>query len=389
MQSDAPAKPDSKPSLGRWFFIILVLIAIGLVYGLVPRFQKKASLVLENQDLSTSTVQVTNALPGIASASLVLPAEIHAFQETPIYARASGFLKHWNADIGATVKAGDALADIDSPEVNEQLTQATAELAQSQAAESLARITAARWSELLKTSSVSEQENAEKQADLKLKTANVDAAKANVHRLEDLTSFTHVTAPFTGTVTARNVDNGDLITSGKELFKLADITKLRVYVRVPQTAAPNMAIGLKASLIVPEKSGKKFPARIVRTSGAIDAGSRTLLTELEVDNPDNEILAGSYAQVGFEDVKQNPTLVLPANTLLFRAEGLQVGIVGADGKVELRSIILGRDLGKTVEIISGVNPSDKIIMNPADSITSGATVRIATETAVAAPDKSK
>ena len=185
------------------------------------------------------------------------------------------------------------------------------------------------------------------------------------------------------------MDNGDLITSGKELFKLADITKLRVYVRVPQTAAPNMAIGLKASLIVPEKSGKKFPARIVRTSGAIDAGSRTLLTELEVDNPDNEILAGSYAQVGFEDVKQNPTLVLPANTLLFRAEGLQVGIVGADGKVELRSIILGRDFGKTVEIISGVNPSDKIIMNPADSITSGATVRIATETAVAAPDKSK
>ena len=263
---------------------------------------------------------------------------------------------------------GHLLADIDTPELDQQLSGARAELAQAEAASELAKLTADRWAVLLKTSSVSEQEDAEKQGDLKLKLAAVDTASANVHRLEDLQAFTHVTAPFSGTLTSRAIDVGDLITSGKEMFRLSDISKLRVYVRVPQSATPGIATGVLAELTVPELPGRKFAAKVVRTSGAIDANSRTLLTELEVENPKNEILSGSYAEVGFADLKQDPSLVLPANTLLFRSEGTQVGVVGADNKVELKNITIGRDFGKTVEVVTaGITASDRVIMNPADS----------------------
>jgi RND family efflux transporter MFP subunit len=373
----ATGAESADPKLGRWSLLIVLLLVIALIAGFIPRWLHRGELAKETIELATPTVQVIHAVPGKATAALTLPAEVKAFVEAPIYARASGFLKKWYADIGAQVKAGELLADIDTPELVQQLSGARAELAQADAAAALARITAERWAALLKTSSVSAQEDAEKQGDLKLKLAAVDTAAANVHRLEDLQSFTHVTAPFAGTLTARVIDVGDLITSGKELFRLSDVSKLRVFVRVPQTATLGIAVGVPAYLTVPEMPARKFPAKVVRTAGAIDTGSRTLLTELEVENPGHEILSGSYAEVNFVDMKQDPALVLPSNTLLFRAEGTQVGVVGAENKVELKNITIGRDFGKSIEILAGITASDRIIINPPDALTSGTTVRIA------------
>ncbi|HWF18858.1 MAG TPA: efflux RND transporter periplasmic adaptor subunit [Verrucomicrobiae bacterium] len=366
----------SPPKLGRLMLLVVLVLLAALIAGLVPRLMHRSELAKETVELSTPTVQVISAAPGKATPGLILPAEVRPFVDAPIYARASGFLKRWYVDIGGRVEAGQSLADIDTPELEQQLSGAKAELAQAEAASSLAKITADRWAGLLKTASVSEQENAEKQADLKLKLAAVDTANANVRRFEDLQSFTHVTAPFNGTLTTRAVDVGDLISSGKELFRLSDTTKLRVFVRVPQTATPSIATGVDATLMVPELPSRKFAAKVVRTSGAIDSNSRTLLTELEVDNSKGEILSGSYAQVSFADVRQDPALVLPATTLLFR-DGLQVALVGTDGKVEIRNIDVGRDFGKTVEVVSGITSADKIINNPSDSLTTGTTVRVA------------
>ena len=372
-----PGARPPQPKLGRWALLIVVLVIVGAIVGLLPRLKQRHELIQENRDLAISTVKVVSPAPGKATVSLTLPAEVKPFVEAPIYARASGYLKKWYVDIGGPVEAGKLLAEIDTPELNEQLSGARAEVVQAEAALALAKVTADRWAELLKTSSVSEQEHAEKQADLKLKAANVDAAKANEHRLEDLEAYTRVTAPFTGVITARDIDLGDLMSPGKELFRLADFRKLRVFVRVPQSATPDVAVGLRATLNVPELPAVPFPAKVVRTAGAIDATSRTLLVELEVDNPGNQILSGSYAQVSFSDLKQDPALVLPSNTLLFRAEGPQVAVVKPDGHVELRSIVIGRDFGRTLEILSGITATDRVIENPPDSIVSGTVVRVA------------
>ncbi len=375
----APAQNTSspEPGWGRWALLLILLLAGGIVAGLIPRLLHRKALVRENRQLAVLTVNVVSPVPGKASSAMTLPAEVRAVVEAPIYARASGFIKRWKIDIGARVNAGDLLADIDTPELDHELTGARAGLAQAEAARALAKTTAARWADLLKSSSVAEQENAEKQADLKLKEANVDAAVANAHRLEDLQSFAHIKAPFAGTITARLIDVGDLIGSGKELFRLADTRTLRVFVRVPQPATPGIAVGIDAELTVPEMPGRKFAAKVVRTAGAIDATSRTLLTELELDNSRSEILSGSYAQVSFSQLKQDLALVLPSNTLLFRSQGAQIGVVAQDGRVELHKVILGRDFGRTLEIISGVTASDRVIINPADSLVSGVTVRVA------------
>ncbi|MDB6124109.1 MAG: family efflux transporter, subunit [Pedosphaera sp.] len=367
----------SQPRLGRWVLLIGVLMILGLVAGLVPRLRHRQTLIQDTRELAVSTVSVISPVPGKATEGLNLSAEIKPVTEAPIYARASGFIKQWKVDIGAKVEAGQLLADIDAPELDQQLTGAKAELAQTEAALALAKITATRWAELLKTSSVSDQEAAEKKADLALKTANVDAAAANVHRLENLQDFAHVKAPFAGTITARSIDVGDLISSGKELFRLADTHVLRVFVRVPQPATPGIAVGGNAEMTVPEFPTRKFTAKVVRTAGAIDPISRTLLTELEVDNSHNELLAGSYAQVSFGDLKQDMALVLPSNTLLFRSEGTQVGVVDTNGRVELRQVVLGRDFGRNLEVVSGITAKDRVIINPADSLISGTTVRIA------------
>jgi len=325
-----------------------------------------------------TSVNVVSPVPGKSGFGVPLPAEVQAFVEAPIYARASGYLKRWLVDIGAHVKTGDLLAEIETPELDQQLEQVRAELAQTDAALELAKITATRWTDLLKTASVSEQETAEKQSDLKLKQADVDAARANLHRLEELKSFAKVTAPFDGTITVRQTDVGQLIAagSGRELFRLAQTNPLRVYVRVPQTLSRAIQVGQTAELVLAELPGKKIEAKVVRTAGAMEPVSRTLLTELEVNNSHDEILAGSYAQVQFNDSTAAPLLTLPANTLLFRAEGTQVGVVQSDGKVTVRTVKLGRDFGQTVEILDGIATTDRVIMNPPDSLANGLTVRV-------------
>jgi RND family efflux transporter MFP subunit len=361
---------------------IAVLIVIGVVAGLIPRWRRHAELAAETRELSVPTVTVVSSKPGRTGAGLALPAEIKPWVEAPIYARANGYLKKRYVDIGTHVEEGQLLAEIDTPELNQELEWARAELAQAEAALGLSKITAARWAGLLKTASVSEQENAEKQADLKLKTATADSARAEMRRLEKLQSFTRLTAPFAGTITVRNIDSGDLIVAGgaKELFHLAQTQKLRVFVQVPQGMARGIGSGQSAEMTIPELSGRVFAAKVIRTAGVIASDSRTLLVEFEVDNSKEEILAGSYAQVRFSEAKIEAALILQANTILFRAEGPQVGVVQQDGKVELRSVKLGRDFGQTIEVLAGVSPQERVIVNPSDSLVNGAMVSIAEPT---------
>ena len=376
--STSEAAASAGVKLRNAAIVAAVLIVIGAVAGLVPRSLHRNALRAETRELATQIVSVVSPVPGKTAAGLTLPAEAKALVEAPIYARTSGYLKRYLVDIGAQVKAGDLLAEIDTPELNQELAQARAQLSQADAALALARTTDARWTDLLKSSSVSEQEAAEKKADLELKAATVEAARANVRRLEELQSFERVTAPFAGTITARGTDVGQLVasSSGNELFRLAQTGTLRVFVRVPQSVAHGMAPGQMAELTIPELPGRVFPAKVVRTSGVMSTDSRTLLVELQVDNSRGEILAGTYVQVSLTEAKLDPTLTLPANTLLFRSEGPQVGVVGADGKVELRNVTLGRDFGPTIEITGGVGLTDRVILNPSDSLVSGTMVRV-------------
>jgi len=300
-----PAAPPPAPPirLGRYAVIAVVLIVIGLAIGLVPRWFSRRALARETAENAIQSVAVVSPSPGKSDMGVPLPAEVQAYVEAPIYARASGYLKKWDVDIGQHVEAGQLLAEIDTPEVDQQLEQAKAEVAQSDANLALAKSTSERWADLLKTASVSEQEAAEKSADYELKKADLEAARANLHRLEDLKSFSRVTAPFAGTITVRDTDVGQLITAGngRPLFRLAQTNPLRVYVHVPQTLSRAIEVGQGAELSISELPGRKFEAKVVRTAGAMDPSSRTLLTELQVDNPKNEILSGSYAQVRFND----------------------------------------------------------------------------------------
>jgi RND family efflux transporter MFP subunit len=373
-------KPARSPvKLWLTAVVVLALIAAAVVAGLIPRRRQETQLGAVTQELAIPTVTVVSPKPGQPASGLPLPAEIKPRVEAPIYARASGYLKRRLVDIGAHVEAGQLLSEIDTPELDQEIERARGQLAQAEAALGLAKITAARWAELLKTASVSEQDNAEKQADFKLKTAAAESAGAEVHRLEKLKSFARITAPFTGTITARNIDVGDLIVAGaaKELFHLAQTRKLRVFVQVPQAMARSIRIGQTASLTVPELPGRAFTPKVVRTAGVMASDSRTLLVELELDNPKEEIIAGGYAQVRFTEAKMEAALTLPASTILFRAEGPQVGIVQPDGKVELRTVKLGRDFGQTIEILAGVSPSDRVIVNPSDSLATGTAVSVA------------
>ena len=379
MNPEASIPSQSSPKLFRAALVLFVLLVVAVITGFLPRLRHRAAWAAETRELAVPTVAVVVPAPAKPMAGLPLPAEIKPWIEAPIYARASGYLKRWLVDLGERVEAGQLLAEIETPELDQELERARHQLAESEAALALAKTTAERYTELLKTASVSEQETAEKQADFAFKTATVKAAQANVRRLEELKGFARITAPFAGVVTARNVDVGDLVTAsgGKELFRLAQTDKLRVYVRVPQAEALKIAQGQSAELVIPEKPNLVFTCTVARTAGAISADSRTLLTELEVDNSRGEILAGCFGEVKFVGAKGAPPLTLPGNALLFRAEGPQVGLVLPDGKVELRDVKLGRDYGAFVEVLGGVSTNDRVILNPPDSLADGATVRIA------------
>jgi len=389
-QSSAPAEPQGEPgakSLSKRARIAAAIIALAIIgclaLGFLPRWRQSRLTLTDTSQLAIPSVSVVLPAPGTNSGGLVLPAEIKPWLEASIYARANGYLKNWVADIGAHVEAGQQLALIETPDLDQQLEQAKAQLVLAQANLHLAEVTDNRWKELLKTASVSEQAAAEKAAARETAAASVEADRANMRRLQELVSFQKVVAPFAGTVTLRAVDVGDLIVAGsggKQLFHLAQADKLRVYVRVPQTSAFGIAPGQAASLTIPELPGQPFPAKVVTTSESISTISRTLLAQLEVDNSQHRILPYSYGEVRFEESKASPALTLPSNTLLFRAEGLQVAVVSSNGVVELRPIQVGRDFGQTVEIIGGVTPADRVITNPSDSLVTGIKVMVAEPT---------
>ena len=369
--------------------IIVVFVVIGLIVGLVPRWISYHRLLAENHADSAIIVDVISPVAFKPDLGTPLPAEVQAFIQASIHARASGYLKNWFVDIGDHVTNNQVLAEIETPEVDQQLAQARAELDQSLANLGLAKISADRWTELLKSSSVSEQETAEKQADYTLKQADVAAARANVRRLEETKNFSRVVAPFDGTITARNTDIGQLIsaTGGLELFRLAQTDPLRVYVRVPQSLIYAITPGQTAKLTFQELPGRTFTATVTRTAGAVDPASRTLQVELEVANPNGEILAGSYAQVRFDEATNAHGLTLSDNALIFRAQGMQVALVDSNNLVSLRSIKLGRDFGNTVEVLDGLAANDRIINNPPDFIADGMAVQIAQPAATNTPAK--
>jgi membrane fusion protein, multidrug efflux system len=360
---------------------LVVVAAAAIGWGLWVRRQDRRELEVRTRELAVRSVSVTTPAPPKPSDAAPLQAEVHPYTEAPIYARASGYVKRWMADIGAKVSEGDLLAELDTPDLDQSLSESRAMLAQSEAALDLARTTANRWAELSKTQSVSQQEAEEKQADLRLKSATVEAGRAAVHRFEDLKRFARVTAPFAGTVTAREIDVGDLVTAGaaRVLFRLADTTRLRVFVRTPQAMARDMAPGMEAALAFPELAGRVFKAPVIRNAGAIDPASRTLLIELDLDNAKGEILAGSYAQCRFAAAAASTGVVVPANTLIFRAAGPQLAIVNADSTVAIRAVTIGRDLGTTLEITAGLAIGERVIVNPPDALVDGETVRVITE----------
>jgi membrane fusion protein (multidrug efflux system) len=386
--ASSPAEAKNSPKRRAIAVVIFALLIIcGLVLGYLPRWRQRRTATADMSQLALPTVSVVSPTPGKPGSGLVLPAEIRPWREASIYARANGYLKDWVADIGAHVQAGQLLAEIETPDLDQQLEQAKAQLVLAQANLHLAQVTDDRWQTLLKTSSVSEQAAAEKAAARETASASVEADRANMRRLQELVSFQRVVAPFAGTVTLRSTDIGDLIVAGsggKELFHMAQTDKLRVYVRVPEPSALGIAPGQIATLTTPATPGRSFEAKVTTTSEAISTTSRTLLTELEVDNSKNQILPYSYGELTLKDNNPAPSLTLPSSTVLFRAQGLQVGVVSPDGTVELRSVQVGRDFGQTLEIMGGVTPGDRVITNPTDSLVSGMKVRIAEPFAPAA-----
>jgi membrane fusion protein (multidrug efflux system) len=379
-EQSAPKAEEPRFRLGLIAGALAVLIIVGFFVGMIPHWRQSKVTNADTQKLAIPTVAVVSPGPGKSAAELMLPAEIKPWLEASIYAQVSGYLKTWLVDIGAQVEAGASLAEIETPELDQQLEQARAQLVLAQANLKLARITDERWQAALTRAAVSEQEAAEKAAARAVMAANVQAASANVRRLEEMQSFKHVTAPFAGTVSLRNVDIGDLIiagSGGKQLFHLIQADKLRVYVRVPEPNAPDVRPGQSAELMLSQASGQPFPLKVTTTSGAVSPVSRTLQVELEADNSHGLILPGNYGQVRLSDTKAAPKLVLPSNTLVFRGHGLQVGIVTTNDTVELQQVQVGRDFGQTVEILSGVTPADRVITNPSDSLVSGMVVRVA------------
>jgi RND family efflux transporter MFP subunit len=311
-----------------------------------------------------------------AKREFTIPGDVQAYVETPIYARTDGYLKHWYVDIGGRVKEGQLLATIDTPEVDQQLRQAEAAQLQAQANLDLAKSTAERWHNLLKSDGVSQQEVDTNDAAYKARQADYVAAVANVDRLKSMQSFQQVTAPFAGVITTRDIDIGALISNGnaKELFKLAQIDVMRVYVNVPEGFSSDMQIGLPAELHIAEFPNRVFTGKIAHTSGAIDTASRTLLTEVQVPNPKGELMPGAYAEVTFRVSSAEPPLVVPSNALIFRSAGPQVAVVDSQKVARLRNVSIGRDFGNSLEILSGLQPNDLVILNPPDSLSDGALV---------------
>jgi RND family efflux transporter MFP subunit len=378
-----PAAPISAARLRQFLWIAVALAVVLAIWGIVSRVS--ARYALSRQIAVATTAAVVTVKPTVAprSEALVLPGSVQANYEAPIYARTNGYLRAWSTDIGTPVKKGQLLAEIETPEVDQQLGQARADLATAEANYELAKATDVRWQRLVAAQLVSKQDADERAGDAAAKKAVVRSAAANVARLREMESFKRVLAPFDGVVTQRNTDIGALINAGQSpgaaLFHVADTQRLRIYVSVPQPYASSIQPGMSADLVFAERPDKRYPATVAFTAQALDPASRTLQVQLQVENPRHELLPGAYAEVHFNLPAAAPTVRLPANALLFRAQGLLVAAVGGDHRVRLKRITQGRDFGSSIEVLDGIDPADDIVLNPSDSIADGALVRVVAE----------
>src|SRR6202167_5378113 len=382
-----PDLPPAPP--GKALMIVGVLLLILLIAGaltLLAHISHEHALAKETERQTVPTVAVVYPQSEKPDEDLILPGSLLAYEESPIYARTNGYLVRWYKDIGSRVEKGELLAKIDTPEVDQELNQSRAARLQILAQMDLAKISAARGENLRKTDSVSAQEADQYDSGYKQSQANLAAADANVRRLEQLEGFKDVYAPFTGVLTKRNVDPGALINAGagvgtgaagRELFDLARVDPLRVYTSVPQAYAPFIKVGATTTVTLQEFPGQKFSGKVVRTAESIDPSTRTLLTEVDVPNKDGRLLPGSFGEVHFAVGSGVNKVTIPVNSMLFRAEGPRVAVIGPGNKVQLRPINIGRDYGTTLEILGGVSPTDQIVINPADSLEDGQQVNVA------------
>jgi RND family efflux transporter MFP subunit len=362
--------------------LCVVLIALTTAcWGIISRARAGSHLQRWTEERARPIVSLIELVRANSDQELLLPGTLRAYIDAPIYARVSGYLKRWYVDIGAHVKAGQVLAEIETPELDQQLLQAQADLATSRANERLSATTTARWAKMLAADSVAQQEADEKAGDYEAKKAIVAAAEANVARLQATASFKKIVAPFSGVVTARRTDVGALINAGagtgQELFRVADTQKARIYVDVPQSYTAALHVGTQAVLRVPEKPGETFAAAVTDTSASISENSRTMLVQLEADNANGALLPGSYVDVAFKLATQQGVLRLPISALLFRRHGLEVATLGPDDKVLLKQVALGRDYGTEIEVTTGIASSDRVIDNPPDSLAEGDSVSVA------------
>ena len=362
--------------------IVAALVVAGIVViGLVTRASGEAQLKDWTSDQAIPTVALVAPAGDGKGGTLDLPGRLEAYSRAPLYARVSGYLKSWTADIGTPVKAGQLLAEIETPDLDQQLLQAKADLASAQANAALASTTAKRWQAMQGTDSVSKQEVDEKTGDFNTKQALVKAAQASVDRVQAQKGFTRIVAPFDGVVTARDTDIGALINVGgavgQELFVVSDTKKLRVYVNVPQNYVPSIPAGTKASITVPEHPNKTYTATVESSSQSVNIASGSTLMQLGVDNANGELLPGGFANVSLDLPRNATSLSIPASALMFNKSGLHVATVGADNKVLLKDVKIGRDLGKTIELSSGLDAADRVIDSPPDGVADGDLVRIA------------
>lgn len=377
---------DIRHRASRLLLVVAVAALALLLYsGIHSRVTAESRLKQRTEDAAIPTVAVVFPKEGAPTQEIVLPGTTQAFTDAPIYARTNGYLKHWYFDIGAHVQKGQLLAEIETPEVDQQLQQARADLDTAQANLNIAKITASRWQDLVSTGSVSQQETDQAVSNLRAVTAAAESSAANVRRLEQLQSFEKIYAPFDGIITARSTDIGALIDAGastqpKELFHMAAIRTLRVYVAVPEVYSRAGRSGALATLTLDEFPGQTFRGILARNANSIDLNSRTLLVEVDVDNPKGELLPGAYVFVHLRLRHETRSVTVPSNALIFRKEGLQVGLV-RDGKAELVPVKISRDSGNTVEIVSGLQPTDAVIVDPSDSLVAGMPVRLSSKTA--------
>src|SRR5271169_2658200 len=378
------ASGEKTPKKSSLFLVFLVVVIVLVVFGAFILFQRRAqfqALAKDTEALAVPSVAVIHPTAQAGAEDLVLPGTLQAYVESPIYARTNGYLRKWYHDIGSRVSKGDILAEIDTPEVDQALLQARADLVTAQANEHLSQITAVRYTELLKTDGVAKQEVDNANGDLAAKRAIVQSSEANVRRLEELKSFQRVYAPFSGVITQRNIDIGTLINAGnggasQQLFFLAQTDPIRVYVNVPEAYAPSIHRGLGAYLELAQYPGQKFQGQVVRTAEAIDLATRTLLTEVDVPNNSGLLLPGGYAQVHLQIHVEGQRLQVPVNALLFRSEGLRAVVIDANRRVHLQPLAIGRDYGTSLEVLTGLKQDDWIVLNPPDSIESGQEVHV-------------